>query len=389
MLLAASLACALLAPLPQSEDPSPRVPVMRREASVDPADLVDDAEGPAGVDAATWEEARRAADRALEWLAVHQSPAGYWQAHVGHKQGDDYLILRSAQGNESIGSGHIGVTAICGMGFLAGGHLPDRGRYGELMRRAVDYTVAHVTDSGLVTDGGTRMYSHAFATLFLAEIHGTIQEERIRIALEDAVHLIVDCQNAQGGWRYNAFTTEADMSVTVCQLQALRAARNIGIQVPKETIDRAMAYVLRARTRGGYSDGLFYYKTAGRGAWQKNQEYAINAAASTALLSAGVEDPELHDPVLEFLGEEYQLVHRHYADHYFYWYGNYYACQAFFHAGGPRFEAYQSRILRDLIRLQHSDGRYVNRTGPGDPFATGVAAIILQLPKQLLPIFQR
>ena len=41
------------------------------------------------------------------------------------------------------------------------------------------------------------------------------------------MHIIVDCQNEQGAWRYNVFSRDSDISVTVCQLQALRAIRNV------------------------------------------------------------------------------------------------------------------------------------------------------------------
>src|SRR5690606_17997854 len=115
---------------------------------------------------------------------------------------------------------------------------------------------------------------------------------------ERAVNLIVDCQNAHGGWRYNPFDREVDLSVTVCQVQALRAARNIGIRVPPETIERAIAYVRASRVDRGRHQDLFYYKIHGRGAYDKPDEYAINAAALTALSSAGIHDEDLVDPVL-------------------------------------------------------------------------------------------
>ncbi|MHC5066167.1 MAG: prenyltransferase/squalene oxidase repeat-containing protein [Planctomycetota bacterium] len=338
---------------------------------------------------ALWPEMQAASERGLSWLAKTQSPAGYWQADVGHKRMDDYLILRSAEQNEALGQGHIGVTSLAGMAFLAGGHLPDRGEFGQVVRRTVNYVLEHVNDNGIVSDGGTRMYSHAFATLFLAEVHGMGAENEIRQGLEKAVHIIIDCQNAQGGWRYNAFSEEADLSVTVCQLQALRAARNIGIQVPKSTIDRAVDYVMRSRTTRGPYTGLFYYKIAGRGAYDKNREYAINAAALTSLFTAGIYEKDIFDPVLGFLEEEYPKVAEWYSDHYYFWYGNYYACQAFFQAGGVRFRNWFEELSRDLLRFQRSDGRWINRVGPGDPFSTAVACLMLQIPKQYLPIFQR
>ena len=368
-----------------SARPGPTIPQARATLpTLDPA--FDDAED---VDRELRTRAFDAAERGLEWLAAQQGPHGEFQGDAGHKQGDGYIVYRTVRENQALGQGHIGLSSLAGMAFLAGGHLPDRGPYGEVVRRVLDYVVEHTTESGYVTDGGTRMYSHAFATLFLAEAHGMVADERVRDALDNAVRLIVDCQNSQGGWRYTPFSSEADMSITVCQLQALRAARNIGIRVPKNTIDAAVAYVMRARTDRGRDRGLYYYKTAGRGAWQKNREYAINAAAVTALLSAGVYDIELHAPTLDWLEREYTDVSRWYGTHYYYWYGSYYACQAFFQAGGDRFRSFERRIQTDLLQRQLADGRWVNDTGPGDVFSTAVASLILQIEKQYLPIFQR
>ena len=47
----------------------------------------------------------------------------------------------------------------------------------------------------------------------------------VREALRRAVRLIVNTQNSEGGWRYQPVRNDADLSVTVCQIMALRAAR--------------------------------------------------------------------------------------------------------------------------------------------------------------------
>ena len=44
--------------------------------------------------------------------------------------------------------------------------------------------------------------------------------------LTRAVQLIIETQNAEGGWRYHPHRADADLSVTICQIMALRAARN-------------------------------------------------------------------------------------------------------------------------------------------------------------------
>ncbi|HEU4420403.1 MAG TPA: prenyltransferase [Planctomycetota bacterium] len=333
-----------------------------------------------------------AAERGLRWLADQQLERGCWTGIVGHKQQDDYEEIAQAMPlhqQRLRGHGHLGVTAICGMAFLAGGHLPDRGPYSTAIKRTHDYVISCALENGLLTDAGTRMYSHAFGTLFMAEIYGMAATDAAKTTLERAVNLIVDTQNAHGGWRYNPFDRETDLSVTVCQVQALRAARNIGIRVPNETIDRAMKYVRDSRVEGGRNHGLFYYKIYDRGAYSKCTEYAINAAALTALSSAGVHDDNLTDPVLEFLGREYGAIADYYGTHFYFWYGNYYAAQAFYQHGGPLCRKFFARLSKDLLESQGADGRWRNRVGPGDELATAMACILLQMPKQYLPIFQR
>ncbi len=360
----------------------------------------------AGLDASadSLRKSEQAIERGLAWLGSKQAASGAFLGIVGHKMQNDYVELDAAltlQEQKSQGRGHLGVTAICGMAFLASGHLPDRGEHGARVQRTIDYLLAHREENGLLTDSGTRMYSHAFATLFLAEVYGMAGGAHCKQALEGAVNLIVDSQNQHGGWRYNPFDRETDLSVTVCQLQALRAARNIGIKVPDDTVERAIAYVKQSQTRGprrtrfsrrgnvGSAGGQFYYKIHGRGAYEKPDEFAINAAALTALASAGVYDKDLHEPTLDFLERAYGETADYYASHYFFWYGNYYACQAFFQTGGTRFARYYERLQRDLLAMQQPDGRWRGEVGPGDEFATAVACLLLALPQQYLPIFQR
>ena len=56
------------------------------------------------------------------------------------------------------------------MAFLSGGHLPGQGPYGKVLDKALDFVLSHVTEYGYITANKTRMYSHAFSVLFLAEV---------------------------------------------------------------------------------------------------------------------------------------------------------------------------------------------------------------------------
>ncbi|MBI1848934.1 MAG: prenyltransferase [Planctomycetes bacterium] len=325
----------------------------------------------------------------LAWLAREQNEKGYWIGDEGHKQEDEYVILHSVEQEQDDGTGHPGVSAFAGMAFLAGGNVPGQGRYGDVVERTVDYLARSCKEDGYITDSESRMYSHAFATLFLAEVFGMERRTNLREKLEMAVELIVKSQNTQGGWRYNPFAVEADLSVTVSQLQALRAARNVGIRVPKTTIDRAIAYVERSRIPRGYrNEGAFFYKIEGRAAKTKTS-FTVNAAAVTALSFAGVYDFPAVESAIEYVERSYDEVTRYYPDHFYFWYGNYYAAQAFFQIGGKRWERYYDRVRADLLRRQRDDGSWANSVGPGPVFSTAVACLILQIPKQYLPIFQR
>ena len=47
-----------------------------------------------------------AAERGLLWLVEQQEPCGGWPADVGHKQGDDYMLLSTATEQKARGQAH-------------------------------------------------------------------------------------------------------------------------------------------------------------------------------------------------------------------------------------------------------------------------------------------
>ena len=129
---------------------------------------------------------------------------------------------------------------------MATGSTPGRGPFGRQVNRCVRYLLENAKDDGYITAQTTgvhgRMYGHGFATLFLAEVYGMTLDVMVREKLAKAVQLIVTSQNDEGGWRYEPTSEDADLSVTICQVMALRAARNAGIYVPKAVVDRYNGY---------------------------------------------------------------------------------------------------------------------------------------------------
>jgi hypothetical protein len=335
-----------------------------------------------------------AAERGLQYLASTQREDGSWSGDVGYKLEEGYRVWNRD-------ASHVGVTALAGMAFLAGGHVPGRGPYADVVDKAIDYVIGLAKEhgDGYITGNETRLYSHAFATLFLAEAYGMSQREDLRPALQKAVDLIVASQNEQGGWRYQPHVADADMSVAACQVLALRAARNIGIQVPVSTIDDAVEYVRKSAVRESdpawsrsyeAQPGEFRYQPD----FQSRTTFALTAAGITILHGAGVyadADIELGMKRLKALLNGFtERYGRRANGHYYFYYGHYYAVQAFHIVGGKSYQDYLRVVQRELLDMQSAkDGSFPNRTGPGTNFGTATACLILQIPKEYLPIFQR
>ncbi len=359
-------------------------------------------------------EVREAVRKGLAYLKRTQQPDGSWLCNVGFKINETYRVT-------SVNARHPGVTALAGTAFLAGGHLPGRGPYGDVVQKATDYIVSRVQPDGFITENDTRMYSHAFAALFLAEVYGTTQDPRVRQALDRAVQFILRSQNSQGGWRYEANAVDSDMSITVCQVMALRAARNKGIRVPQQAIDAAVAYVLNsAVTRGESSNfglgegdmrrGAFKYQYRERNPIATRSSLALTAAAMTTLFGAGLyDDPSIQEwarahglaryrsgaekppsiaEMAEYILEEYEGHRRRHGRQYFYFYGHYYASQAMYVAGGRWWDRYFPLVRDHLLRQQDGDGSW-DVTSVGRTFGTSVACVILQVPMRYLPVLDQ
>ena len=304
--------------------------------------------------------AQQAIDRGLSWLVARQHEDGSFGAGAYR--------------------GNTAVTGIAGMALVAGGSTPGRGPHGLQVQRTVDSLLASAQPSGFITSaaaGHGPMYGHGFATMFLAECYGMSPRAELREKLAKAVKLIVNTQNQDGGWRYMPQRAEADISVTVCEIMALRAARNAGLHVPNQTVDRSKDYVKRCQN----ADGGFMYMIQGG-----ESMFPRSAAGVVALYSAGVyQDPDITKGLaylLQFLPAEGMARREAY-----YYYGHYYAVQAAWHAGGDTWDRWYPAVRDELLQRQRSDGSWPS---PIDVDCdTAFALIVLQMPNNYAPIFQR
>jgi hypothetical protein len=294
------------------------------------------------------------------------------------------FLANSQEQDGSFGGRGLGrnpaIVGVAGMAFLSGGSTPGRGPYGEACQRCVDYLIEHTQPSGFIAvqDEASHgpMYGHGFATLFLAEAYGMSPRPELRDKLASAVRLIVAAQNAEGGWRYQPTPVDADISVTICQIMALRAARNAGIHVPTDTVDRCLEYVKRCQR----ADGGFGYNVM-----DQSSLFPRSAAGVVALYSAGVYEGDSIERGLAYLEAQPPGGAINASPHFFY--GQYYAVQAMWQAGGDRWSRWYPLVRDVLLAQQRADGSWPDGNGPH--YATAMALVVLQIPNNALPIFQR
>lgn len=293
--------------------------------------------------------------------------------------------------NGSFGDGryanNVAVTALACLAFMADGNVPGRGAYGENVRKGLEFILDNASESGLIAGEAANgpMYGHGFAALFLGEVYGmtggadTPLADRTYEALVKSIRLIERTQNEEGGWRYNPLPNDADVSVTICQVMALRSARNAGIEVSKDVIDKAVNYVRECQN----PDGGFRYQLRTRdSAWPRT------AAGIASLQYAGIYDDRAIDNGMEYMmrtAAPGQGAARR-SPHYFY--GQYYSVQAAYLAGGDWWAAWWPGTRDELVLTQRQDGLWEDR-GVGEAYGTSMALIILQMPKRYLPIFQK
>ena len=312
----------------------------------------------------------KAVRNGLEYLARTQAADGGW--HEG-QEGRAYPTA---------------MTGLAGMAFLANGNTPTRGRYAPQVQRAVEYMLRSSTESGLLTsanqDNGMPMHGHGFALLFLASAYGMETKESLRNqtkqVIDKAVTLTSRGQSPEGGWTYTPGGGD-EGSVTVTQVQALRAVNNSGLNVPKGTIEEAVRYIDRCSTPEG---GIMYSLGSGGGA-----QLAISCAAVATLYNAGQYDAPVANRCLEYVWQRFKGQSGWNKSTGHEYYSHLYASQAFYMAGDKYWDEYFPATRDQLLSMQDkSDGSW-NGDYIGKTYGTSIALIILQLPYKYMPVYQR
>jgi len=335
-------------------------------------------------------EAQKTIDKGIDWLIKQQQRDGHWES-----PGGQYPPV---------------MTSLAGLALLMEGSTLREGKYADRIRKAVDWLTDHTRPNGLIGNPNNPiemqryMYGHGYGLLFLASVYGEEEDGDRRKKLEELLTKAVDfCGKAQtsiGGWGYVSAADGNNFdegSVTITQMQGLRAARNAGIVVPKSVIDKAREYLEKTTQ----NDGQVGYRIGRR---------AITPGLTSAGISCMFNAGEYGNPVVsKWFNYCRQNVgplgggrqgHDEYT-HYYWAQSLYVLGETGYAKLFPKAEekerltwsAYRKPTFEYLTKAQNSDGSWNgvgNWSGVGGPvYVTSLYLAILQLDKGVLPIYER
>jgi hypothetical protein len=215
---------------------------------------------------------------------------------------------------------------------------------------------------------------------FLAEAYGMDLSGKlggnVRACLIKAVKLTDRAQSSWGGWYYSPNSHSDEGSVTITQVQALRACANVGIPVSPQTMRKALQYIHKSQN----ADGGVRYTARSTG----GSSIALSAAGAELLMMSGQYDAKETKKVIGYLKQNLDPdASRGYHD----MYTNFYGAQAMIQIGGPWWEKYFRALRKRLLNSQSPDGSWSGNVGT--TYSSSIAVMILTMPYTYLPIFQK
>lgn len=306
-----------------------------------------------------------------------------------YDRGLTYLVSKQSEDGSFTGGGEQGpgVTGMALMVLLASGEDPNFGLYSNQVKKALRHIIAQQdATTGIM---GNSMYHHGFSMLALAEAYGTVDDRNLHAggeankrtigqALELAVRAAVTSQkkNSLGAWRYSPDSTDADTSVSGAVLVGLLAARNAGIEVPDEAIDKAINYYTKmtsASGQVGYSGGFggFDESTA-----------RISIATLVYAVARRKDLPQFKATISHLAQKLEQPPEQHYLE-----YARYYQAQALFQGDVAAWEKWNNLLVKQLKATQAADGSFNSQFG--QTVGTSLNLLALALNYRFLPIYER
>jgi hypothetical protein len=324
------------------------------------------------------EASERAVEDGLRWILAHQSADGSWGFH--HQKAGGCKCSHPGERESKTAA-----TGLSLLAFLGAGYTHQNGQHQAVVNAGLKYLMKTMRSNGSWLGDSDKMYSHAIATIALAEAWQMTGDETLKPLAEKARHYIELAQNTtdsnrKGSWGYEA-GKPGDITVTAWQLMALKSCQSAGLKTKPETWDLTNSFVDRL----GSSDGTFGYDQP------KKKTPATTAIGLFSKMHLGL---HRESPLL-VSGGDWLIDHGpSESDIYF----NYYATQVMFHRQGDDWNNWNQKMRDYLIATQetgvghlagswHFDDKH-GAVG-GRLYTTAMAILTLEVYYRYLPLYDK
>ena len=233
------------------------------------------------------------------------------------------------------------------------------------------------------------MYHHGFAMLALAEAYGAVDDRQVWPDGKKprSMGRLWSWRSGQqshrrkriqlGAWRYSPSSTDADTSVSGAVLVGLLAARNAGIEVPDECIEKAISFYVNMTSASGqvaYAGGMGGF----------DESLARISIATLVYSLARRKDLPQFKATLAYLVNKLEYT----GASGFGWmeYQRYYQAQAMFQGDVEAWKKWNMLLVRQLKATQNADGSFPGQFGHA---STTLTLLAVAVNFRFLPIYER
>lgn len=298
---------------------------------------------------------QKAVGWSLDWMPSHQGEDGSWSA--------DQVRVRCASKHpdfepcSDLGAGRhdVGVTAVSILSYLGSGNTVSTGKHKQVVRNGLKYLMG-IQDPTCgrfgkalgqgASDGS--LYDHAVATVAMTEGYGLSKWPILKGPAQRATDFLIAAIADDVAWSSTADpTTHLDLWTAAWATMALASARDFGLRVPDEVIEKLGARI--ADDAGAWSQ-----TDPARGVSRGTARTAVALLYRVLLKQESASTDPFTEAAVAILMKQQpdRTGHPDAIDYHYECFASY----ALYQVGGDNWDTWQAAMLNAIVKAQNSEG---------------------------------
>ena len=181
-----------------------------------------------------------AVDLSLEWLKIHQTNNGHWDA-----DGFDTECKINKCGGPGVSTFDPGLTGLTLLSFLGAGETHNSGQYKDVVKNGLRYLKSIQDAEGCFGPRASPrfLHDHMWAALAMTEAYGLTGSRLFKDSAQRGVDFVLAAQNPYLGWGSGIRTGESNTSMTVLATMVLKSAKMADLNVDNAAFKGALAWL--------------------------------------------------------------------------------------------------------------------------------------------------